>query len=254
MEAAGLFLIAVGAGTFGALLGLGGGIILVPALTLLFQESPKHAVAASLVAVVANSCVGVQTFLARDQTDLPVAIRLLVPTVLGAIVGARLGTVFPADWVAGLFIGLILYVTAQLLLQKPSTSHEEANAPLPTTAFRKRVGLCLSFLAGVISALLGVGGGILQVPVLHLMWGTPLWGAVATSNFLLGPTGTTSALLYFASGLLKPDLAVPCALGVMVGAQIGARLSLHLPLNLIRWLFSAVMLYTAWSMFKRWFL
>ncbi|GIV08304.1 MAG: UPF0721 transmembrane protein [Fimbriimonadales bacterium] len=229
------------------MMGLGGGIILVPALTLLMGVPIKQAVAASLVAVAATSCAGVQTYLQAGLVDWRLGVRLLVPTLCGAIAGGLVIGFIPETTVRWLFIVLILYVLSQMLwaMRRPPESPE--SRPDCRTQWNPRqrgVAVSLSVLGGVISALLGVGGGLIQVPLLHTILKAPLRCAIGTSTFLIGATASASALLYLVQGKLQPDVVVPATLGIVIGARIGVKLAQRMPAPALRLLFVAVMLYT----------
>ncbi len=257
MSSVWIFGVAVGAGAFGSMLGLGGGIILVPALTLLFNVPIKQAVAASLVGVVATSCAGVQGYLRAGLVDWQVAVRLLVPTVLGAIAGGLLVGYIAPKAVAGLFILLALYVMGQMVwasrfLRSADLDGEVCRAVWKNSS-RKWLAATLSALGGLISALLGVGGGLIQVPVLHTILGASLRCAMGTSSFLIGTTASTSALLYLAQGQLQPDVVVPAALGVLIGAKLGVQLAARTPTGVLRGIFMAVMVYTIIRLYLKWF-
>jgi len=257
MEALYLFLVSVCAGAFGAMLGLGGGIILVPALTLLFHQPMNGAVSASLVSIVATSCVGVQTYLRAGWADVRLGIELLIPMVLGAMAGVWLGIFISPKWIAALFIVLIFYILYQMMSagKKQSGTPEEPPQEVVILSFQKRVTVsALSLLAGIISALLGVGGGLIQVPMINGLLHAPLKLAIGTSSFLIGITAAVSALIYFARGVLQPDLVVPCTLGIFVGARLGSKFGIRAPASLLRGLFAIVMIVTAARMFWRWFL
>jgi uncharacterized membrane protein YfcA len=257
MSSVWIFLVAVGAGLFGSMLGLGGGIILVPALTLLFDVPIKQAVAASLVGVVATSCAGVQGYLRAGLVDWQTAVRLLIPTVLGAIAGGLLAGIIPQKAVAGLFILLVLYVMGQMLWaacqRSPSESPDAECHARWGNARQKWLVASLSAIGGIISALLGVGGGLIQVPVLHALLRAPLRCAIGTSSFLIGTTASTSALLYLVLGKLQPDIVVPTAIGVLIGAQFGVKLARCTPASVLRGIFIGVMIYTIIRIYIKWF-
>lgn len=242
-----IFLIGVGAGAFGTMLGLGGGIILVPALTLLMGVPIKQAVAASLVAVAATSCAGVQAYLRAQLVDWRLGVRLLIPTLSGAVVGGLVVGYVPSDVIRWLFIAMIVYVLGQMVWasRRPAPPDAERSTPGIVWGMRQRaLAVGLSALGGLVSALLGVGGGVIQVPLMHTVLKAPLRRAIGTSTFLIGATASASALLYLVQGELQPEVVVPATLGTMIGAQIGARLARRLPVPVLRWVFVAVMLYT----------
>lgn len=251
-----IFPIAIGAGAFGAMLGLGGGIILVPALTLLMGMPIKSAVAASLVAVSATSCAGVPTYLRAGLVDWRLAVRLLIPTISGAIGGGLLIGFIPSKWIAGLFILLILYVLAQMLwaMRFPAKHHPQSGECRSVwTSHQRGVAIGLSALGGAISAMLGVGGGLIQVPLIHSILKAPLRCAIGTSSFLIGATASVSALLYLVQGKLIPDVVVPATLGILIGARLGVQVARQLPVGALRLLFIAVMLYTVVRLYLKWF-
>lgn len=229
------------------MLGLGGGIILVPALTLLMNVPIKQAVAASLVAVAATSCAGVPTYLRVRLVDWRLGVRLLIPTLMGAIAGGLMVGFIPSEAIRWLFIGLILYILGQMAwaMRHPKppqqTSHD---CQARWNARQRGIAIGLSALGGVISALLGVGGGIIQVPLIHTILGAPLRCAIGTSTFLIGATASASALLYLVQGKLHPDIVVPAVLGILVGAQLGVRLAQRMPTTALRLIFVVVMVYT----------
>lgn len=251
-----IFPIAVGAGAFGAMLGLGGGIILVPALSLLMGVPLKLAVGASLVAVTATSCAGVPTYLRAGLVDWRIGVRLLIPTVIGAIVGGLLIGYVPESAIAGLFIVLVLYVLLQMAWSTRVTKSQSGNTDECRAEWNPRlrgIAAGLSFLGGIISAMLGVGGGLIQVPLLHTLLKAPLRCAIGTSTFLIGATASTSALLYLVQGKLQPDVVVPAVLGIPIGAQMGARIAQQVPTGILRLLFVGVMLYTVVRLYLKWF-
>jgi len=242
-----IFPIAIGAGAFGSMLGLGGGIILVPALTLLMGVPIKEAVAASLVAVAATSCAGVQTYLQAGLVDWRLGVRLLIPTLFGAIAGGLLIGFIPSEAIRWLFIVLILYVLGQMLWamrHPPSAQEARPDCRTQWNAQQRGIAVGLSALGGAISALLGVGGGLIQVPLMHAILKAPLRCAIGTSTFLIGATASASALLYLVQGKLQPDIVVPATLGIVIGARGGVKLAQRVPTLALRLIFVGVMLYT----------
>ncbi len=214
----------LGAGIVGALMGLGGGIFLVPALTLLFHLPVHVAVGTSLVGVIATSA-GVTVMVSRGRgADVGLGLRLETVTTAGAIVGS---------WLAGLvsgralsiFFACVVFLTALYVLYKgrgqvARKEPEEIFRP----AYRPRrwpFGLAMSALAGSISGLLGVGGGFIKVPVMYAVMDVPLGVATATSNFMVGITAAASVFVYYGRGDIYPLVVIPTSLGVFTGAMIG---------------------------------
>jgi len=261
-----IFAIAIGAGVFGSMLGLGGGIILVPALVAIARVEPRVAVAASIVSVIATSSAAAIAYVRDRCADVRLGVYLETATTAGALLGAVTARHLSGETVAGLFAVLLLY-SAMALLRPPRPPPARLR-PEPESfrgayfdlvekrevsyeVHRVRLGLGASFLAGIISAILGVGGGIVKVPVMVTRMGVPLRVAVATSNFMIGVTATTTAIPYYLHGDVDPYLAAPCALGVLIGARGGARLAQKTRAKWIRAVFAAVLAYTALAMARR---
>ncbi|HSL77461.1 MAG TPA: sulfite exporter TauE/SafE family protein [Candidatus Limnocylindrales bacterium] len=252
--AVGLLMIAGGAaaGLFGSLLGLGGGVLIVPLLTLVFGLELREAVGVSLVSVIMTSSVAAGVYLERHVADLRLGMRLELFTAFGALIGGSIAFLIEERVLALLFAGLLAYVAISMLRarQAPagatpgdqSTSYEVRNLPL---------GVVGATGAGVLSALLGVGGGIVKVPLMHLGMGVPLRVSTATSNLMVGITAAASAVIYLIHGEVDPYIAGPTAIGVFLGASAGSRIAHRVDLRVLRFLFVAVLLYTAVQMLLR---
>ena len=224
MIAVALLLTGVVAGILGALLGLGGGIFLVPALTLLFGLPIQVAIGTSLVGVIATSA-GVAAIAPRGRgADVSLALRLEVLTAAGAIGGGLLSGLVSAQVLSVLF-ALIVFGTAGYLLYK---ARRRARADTPERLFYTNyrlhhwpAGMAVSSLAGMVSGLLGVGGGFIKVPTMYAIMGAPLGVATATSNFMVGITAAASVFVYYGRGNIHPLVVIPTALGVFGGAMLG---------------------------------
>jgi uncharacterized membrane protein YfcA len=231
-----LLVTGVVAGTFGALLGLGGGTFLVPALTLLFHLPIKIAVGTSLVGVIATSA-GVAAVAPRGRgADVALALRLEVGTTGGAIAGSLIAGFVSARALATLF-ALVVFFTAAYMLYK---ARHRVKSELPERLFRQDyhlhhwpVGMAGSSLAGMISGLLGMGGGFIKAPIMYAVMGAPLGVATATSNFMVGITAAASVFVYYGRGDIHPLVVVPTALGVFTGAMLGVYV---MPLLRVAWL------------------
>jgi uncharacterized membrane protein YfcA len=213
------------AGILGALLGLGGGIFLVPALTLLFGLSMRVAVGTSLVGVIATSA-GVGAVAKRGRgADVGLGLRLEVVTAAGAIAGGWLAG-FVSTRVMSILFAVIVFLTAAYLLYKMLRQRNRGKPErLFTQDYRPRhwpAGLSVASLAGMVSGLLGVGGGFIKVPVMYAVMDVPLGVATATSNFMVGITAAASVFVYYGRGDIHPLVVIPTALGVFVGAMLGA--------------------------------
>ncbi len=224
------------AGVLGALLGLGGGILLVPALTLLFHLPIHIAVGTSLVGVIATSA-GVAAIAPRGRgADVPLALRLEVLTAAGAIAGGLLAGVISTQVLSILF-ALVVFSTAGYVLLK-ARHRADASVPERLFYFNYRLhhwpaGVAVSSLAGMVSGLLGVGGGFIKVPVMYAIMGAPLGVATATSNFMVGITAAASVFVYYGRGDIHPLVVIPTALGVFAGAMLGVYI---LPRLRVAWL------------------
>lgn len=273
---AGLLMLAGGAaaGVFGSLLGLGGGVLIVPLLTLGFGRPLREAVAVSLVCVIVTSSAAAGAYLRGRIANLRLGAVLALFTASGALVGGLIAFLVPERVLAGLFAALLAYVAFSMF--RASTAPKTATAaPAPSGAsagpsgpasapaapgrldgpgYRVRSlvpGSVASLGAGVISALLGVGGGVINVPTMHLLMGVPLRVATATSNLMIGVTAVASAIIYLLRGGLDPYIAGPTAVGVFVGASVGARIASRVDVRLLRILFVVVLGWTALQMAMR---
>ncbi|EIP97667.1 putative permease [Opitutaceae bacterium TAV1] len=260
-------LISISAGALGSLVGVGGGIIVVPALTLLMGVDIQHAIAASIISVIATSSGAASSYVRERITNIRLAMVMEIATALGALCGAFLAAVVSGRWLYLLF-GVVLCYTAWSMSRK-SKGHVREPVPDPWAdrlklhgsyfdraegreisyrVSRSKLGLVVSYVAGVVSGLLGIGGGVLKVPVMNLAMGLPIKVCTATSNFMIGVTAATSAAVYFMRGDIKPFIAAPVAVGVIIGAKIGARLLGRLKGNVIRVTFVAVLVISAVQM------
>ncbi|MFN8630380.1 MAG: sulfite exporter TauE/SafE family protein [Chloroflexota bacterium] len=262
----------VAAGIFGSLLGLGGGVLIVPLLTLGFGLPLRESVSVSLVSVIVTSSAGASIYLQKHVANLRLGMVLELFSAAGALVGGLIAFMLSEQALAALFAVLLLWVSISMLRRrepaKPSpdaasTATAPAGAAPSATTFTDTLGgpgyrvhslpkgMAGSAFAGLISALLGVGGGIIKVPTMHLLMGVPLRVATATSNMMIGITATSSAVIYLLRGQIDPFVAGPTAIGVFVGATIGSRISSRVDVRLLRVLFVAVLLYTAFEMAQR---
>ena len=253
------------AGLLGALTGLGGGIVVVPMLTLVFHVDLRYAIGASLVSVIATSSGAAAAYVREGFTNVRVGIFLEVATTTGALVGAALAGVTPTSLLAILF-GLILLFTAFRSMQ-PREEHALLTTPdkwsarlrldsnYPTTAGlqaysveRVPAGFGLMFIAGILSALLGIGSGIVKVLAMDQMMRLPFKVSTTTSNFMIGVTAAASAGVYLHRGYIEPTIAFPVMLGVLGGALLGARILTVVNTRLLRQVFTGVVVVAAAEM------
>jgi uncharacterized membrane protein YfcA len=277
----GLLMIAGGfaAGVFGSLLGLGGGILVVPLLTLGFGVPLREAVGVSLISVIVTSSASASVYLERHVANLRLGMTLELFTATGALVGGLVAFLVSERVLAGLFTGLLVYTAVTMgRRREPSAMTPTSGAPTengglvangasvgvqpqpsiatvsPSTPYvvrRLGAGIVGSLFAGLVSALLGIGGGIVKVPVMHVVMGVPLKVATATSNLMIGITASASAIIYLIRGGIDPYVAGPVAVGVFLGASVGSRTAHRIDARLLRLLFVAVLLFTAWQMAGR---
>ena len=263
------FAISIVGGAIGALLGLGGGIIVVPGLTLLLGIDVHTAIGASLIAIIATSSGAAAAYVRERMTNIRLAMLLELGTTLGAVAGAGLAGVLSGDVLQVVF-GIIMALTALQMLREKSKSatlppdrladrlqlhgsyyDQVEQREIAYRVTRTPIGLALMLVAGVLSGLLGIGAGILKVPAMDLALGLPFKVSSATSNFMIGVTAAAGAGVWFARGDINPHIAGPVAAGVLVGAVGGSRLLARLRGRTIRLFFVVVLLYTAVQMLWR---
>ncbi|WP_425147244.1 sulfite exporter TauE/SafE family protein [Deinococcus sp.] len=238
-----LSVLAIGllAGVLGAVLGLGGGVVVVPALELvlpLFGHAIplKQAVAVSQIGVLSVGLAGTAGYLRQGLIRARSGYLLSPYTILGGVLGSWLGLHLPARAVATVFAALLLYSAYTLLSGLKREERERTPSRLVPPAMT---------FAGIMSGLLGVGGGTVQVPVMNLLGGLPIRSAIATSTFIMGLTAVANALVYSASGQLDYQVAAAVALGVLVGARGGTLLAARISAQNLKLFFSLLLIVTA---------
>src|SRR6185295_5103735 len=266
-----LFLpVSILAGFVGAMGGMGGGIVLIPALTLLGVDI-KHAIALSIVSVIATSSGSAAAYVRDRLTNLKLGMFLEMFTMLGALAGASIAVSLSARFLFFL-LGIVLFSSAALLWSKRK---EEWRPPdrqdgisrwlelqgvyedqsecrrIEYRATKAYLGGPLMFLAGMIAGLLGIGAGALKVLIHDLVMGLPPKVSTATSNLIIGVTALAGTSVYIAKGLLLPGLAVPVILGVVAGAFLGTRLLVRLTNERVRQVFLGVLIVLAVEMIVR---
>ena len=260
--------ISVVAGGLGSLLGLGGGIIIIPVLTLLFHIDIRYAIGASIVSVIATSSGAAVAYVRERMTNLRVAMVLELATSAGALTGAYLAGQLAVRWLYVIF-GIVMGYSALMMFRKRHKSLDEvtlrarwadylklhssyyderADREVFYRVARTRVGLMLMYVAGVVSGLLGIGSGALKVPAMDLAMRLPIKVSSATSNFMIGVTAAASAGVYFVRGDINPIIVAPVATGVPIGAVGGSRLLGRLHGTTVRLVFVAVLLWVSGEM------
>ena len=269
-------LIAVLAGFLGSLVGLGGGIIITPALTILFGFDIKYAIGASIVAVIATSSGSAIAFVKDHVSNMRVGMLLEVFTTAGGVVGALMAGVFSSKLLY-IFFSLILLNSFYGMLKKTGLitklKKEEEKVEndkyankykLNSTYYDKATGETVEynvtnvpqgslvmFGAGFASGLLGIGSGAFKVVALDTYMKLPIKVSTATSNFMMGVTATASALIYFFNGTINPAVAAPIAIGTLIGSRTGAKVMQRLDAKYIRYIFLPILLFTIINMFLK---
>jgi uncharacterized membrane protein YfcA len=266
-----IFLGAMLAGILGSLVGLGGGVLIVPMLTLAFGLPIHYAIGTSIVAVIATSSGAAAAYVRDRLTNMRIGMFLEIGTTTGAITGAFLAGLL-APGILFLIFGVILLISVLPLIFKlgeelPSDVHNDRLAKwlhlsssypdqhlgreVPYEVKRTPPGLAMMYGAGVISGLLGIGSGAFKVLAMDTVMGLPMKVSTTTSNFMIGVTAAASAGIYFSRGDVPPLIAGPVALGILLGAFIGTRLLRHLSNKAIRLIFIPVMAAIAIEMVLR---
>jgi uncharacterized protein len=251
-----LCLSSLGAGLLGALSGLGGGVVIVPLLTIVFHVDIHYAIGASLVSVIATSSGAAAAYVREGFSNIRVGMFLEIATTLGALVGAWLTTRVPTQAI-GIIFGLVLLYSAYSSLSKRHEDITETPDPLalrlklrgemPTTdgtqayvAQRVPAGFGLMWVAGALSGLLGIGSGAVKVIAMDQAMRLPFKVSTTTSNFMIGVTAAASAGLYWRSGYMAPSLVMPVMLGVLAGSLLGSKLLVRAQVRTLKIVFSLV--------------
>jgi uncharacterized membrane protein YfcA len=243
------------AGFLGALTGLGGGIVIVPLLTLGFGVDIRYAVGTSLIAVIATSSGAAAAYVKEGFTNLRVGMLLEVGTVTGALAGAFIAQIVSGNLIGILFAVTVLFTAAQSL-RAPSGERRVESTPLArklrlSSSYPTPHGLELMVLAGCLSALLGIGAGIMKVLAMDRAMGLPFKVSTTTSNFMIGVTAAASAGVYLQRGYIDPGLVFPVVVGVLAGAWIGSLVFQGASTRVLRLLFLVVVTALAVQMLYR---
>lgn len=252
-----IFLSSVLAGLLGALTGLGGGVVIVPVLTLIFHVDIHYAIGASLVSVIATSSGAAAAYVREGYSNIRIGMFLEIATTLGAVLGAYL-TARVSTHAIGMIFGLVLLYSAYASLKKKRA--HAASADNNTLAKRLRLrgsfptangneayvaqhvpaGFGFMLGAGTLSGLLGIGSGAVKVLAMDQAMGLPFKVSTTTSNFMIGVTAAASAGIYLSRGYISPGLAMPVMLGVLAGSLIGAKILVYANVKTLRRVFALV--------------
>jgi uncharacterized membrane protein YfcA len=263
-----LILISAIAGLIGSILGLGGGIIVVPALTIFYGVDIRYAIAASLISIIATSSGAAAGFLRDHLTNIRLAVLLEIGTVIGAMGGFLISSQIESS-VLFLLFGSFLLFSAIMMFKKKNDSRAEVDHPwskklkLASSYANEQgqqifykvdnvpFGLAVMTLAGMLSAILGIGSGIFKVAAMDGAMKIPMKVSSATSNFMIGVTATASAGAFLLRGDVRPEIACPVSLGIIGGAWLGSRLMPKMPAQLIRRIFVVVMVVVSIQMIMK---
>lgn len=247
------------AGLLGSLTGLGGGVVIVPLLTLGFGVDLRYAIGSALISVIATSSGAAIAYVREGYSNIRVGMFLEVATTFGAVTGAFIAAIAPTRAIAIIF-GIVLLVSTYLTDRPHKT--QAVNLPVNPLAARLKLdgsyptpegeqsyhsqnvtgGFAVMLVAGVLSGLLGIGSGALKVVAMDRVMQLPFKVSTTTSNFMIGVTAAASAGIYFSRGYIDPGLCMPVLLGVLVGAWCGAKVLVRAKVNALRFIFSIAML------------
>mgnify|MGYP001331076571 CR=1 FL=1 len=263
-QAAILLLVGVFAGSLGALLGIGGGMIIIPILSVLMGLPMRYAIGASVIAVIATSSGSTIAYLKDDLLNLRVAMFLEIATTVGAITGAILTGVIDGKWLEVLF-GIFLVYSTYNMIQKLRGKVKQDADNVSDDKWAKKLklqgsyydklsgeekyyqvtrvpgGFAMMYGAGLASGLLGIGSGVFKVIAMDTIMKMPLKPSSATSNLMMGVTAAASATVYFFNGSIHPHIAAPLAIGILIGAAIGTRLMQRIHPRLLRMIFVPIL-------------
>jgi uncharacterized membrane protein YfcA len=266
------------AGFLGALLGVGGGVFIVPVMVLMFHLPMKVAVAASIVSVIATSNAGGSSYVDQRITNLKLAMFLEIATTVGALTGSVLA-IYLHQWLMLIIFALMLaymsyaaFTTRNLdderiksggfakaeqdrlsrYLDLHGSYHDlAANCDVEYVINGVPTGATISYLAGLASGMLGVGGGVLKVSAMNRYMNVPMKVAVGTSKLMIGVTAAVSSILFFLAGLIHFSVVAPVALGTTIGATFGTMVMNRLHSSKLKWIFTVLMAYLAYGMLAK---
>jgi uncharacterized membrane protein YfcA len=253
------------AGLLGSLTGLGGGVVIIPLLTLLLNVDIHYAIGASLVSVIATSSGSASAYVKEGITNMRLGMFLEIATTAGAMCGAILAVYIPTHYIAILF-GVILILSALLSLRKKAehiihqksflaeklnlnSSYPTANGAVDYSVSKVGGGFVMMIFAGAISGLLGIGSGALKVIAMDTIMRIPFKVSTTTSNFMIGVTASASAVVYLQRGYISPGLVMPVVIGVLLGALTGSKILVNTSSSRwLRWVFALVVTFLAGQM------
>ncbi len=258
----GLLIGGVAAGFIGSLFGVGGGIVIVPLLTLFYGYDIRTAIATSLTAIIVTSVMSSSLYIEKKLVNVRVALYLIPFVITGSFIGAHINVYAPTNIIEVLFAVLLFYTSYLMISGKRSknTVRSDGTYEYFDEATKKKItysiesmnkGRFLSFLGGIASGLLGIGGGSIIVPVLNLVMQIPFRVSVPTSLVIVGAASSTGATVYLVKGILDPLLASMIIIGIIVGVYIGTYVMTRISVRLLRYGFALLLFYAGIKMLLR---
>jgi uncharacterized membrane protein YfcA len=255
------------AGLLGSLTGLGGGVIVVPMLTVLFGVDIHFAAGASLISVIATSSGAASAYVKEGFSNIRIGMFLEIATTIGAVIGAYLAGIVSVSTISFVFAAILIYSAfSSLFFKKDDVNFTEENKyarilklngkyPTPEgdqsySAQHVPFGFALSSLAGIMSGLLGIGGGAIKVIAMDRIMKIPFKVSATTSNFMIGVTAAASAGIYLKNGYIHAALVMPVMLGVLTGAFLGTKIMAFTSSKNLKITFSVILLIMAYEMLK----
>ncbi|MDQ7949817.1 MAG: sulfite exporter TauE/SafE family protein [Pedobacter sp.] len=253
------------AGLLGSLTGLGGGVIIIPLLTLVLGVDVHYAIGASIISVIATSSGSAAAYVKEGITNVRIGMFLELATTISAITGVIIATYMKADYIKVVFGLILLFSAYSMLKKKIDHSNNEKTSVLanyfklngsyptpdgmkPYAVHRVMGGFAMMFVAGTLSGLLGIGSGALKVLGMDNIMKIPFKVSTTTSNFMMGVTAAASALVYLHKGQIDPGIAMPVTIGVISGATLGAKILLRTNTDKLKVVFAVVISFLALQM------
>ena len=253
------------AGLLGSMTGLGGGVIIIPLLTLVLGVDIHYAIGASIISVIATSSGSAAAYVKEGITNIRIGMFLEIATTISAIFGAVITIYINPSYIAIVFGMILLFSAAMMVRKKIDRSDNDTSGKLalmlklngtyPTDEGVKKYavhnvvgGFMMMFIAGIISGLLGIGSGALKVIAMDNIMRIPFKVSTTTSNFMMGVTAAASAVVYFHRGQIDPGIAMPVTIGVLVGSTLGAKILLRTKTDKLKVVFAVVVTFLALQM------
>lgn len=253
------------AGLIGSLTGLGGGVIIIPLLTLVLGVDIHYAIGASIISVIATSSGSAAAYVKEGITNVRIGMFLEIATTVSAVIGAVVTVFIDPNYIAIIFGSILLFSSAMMVMKKIDRSDNDTsgrlaiffklNGSYPTETGVKKYavhnvggGFFMMFIAGIVSGLLGIGSGALKVIAMDNIMRMPFKVSTTTSNFMMGVTAAASAVVYLHRGQIDPGIAMPVAVGVLLGATIGSKILMRVKVERLKIVFAVVVTFLALQM------